>query len=85
MIVNIAALRDLVPDRARGDPAATVPDVNWGSILVVMLVTNGMLPIVFYPFSKTIWMALDLQYPSREDEVPARCRSGCLGAQGVLW
>ncbi len=38
----------------------TLPDVAWQPLLIVALVTNGILPIVFYPFSKTLWMALDL-------------------------
>jgi hypothetical protein len=28
----------------------------------VALLTNGLLPVVFYPWSKTIWMALDLYF-----------------------
>lgn len=38
----------------------TMPGVAWQPLLAVALVTNGLLPVVFYPFSKTIWMALDL-------------------------
>ena len=39
---------------------ATAPDIAWVQLLVVGLVTNGLLPVVLYPHSKTIWMALDL-------------------------
>ena len=41
---------------------ATAPDVAWQPLLVVALITNIVLPIVFYPFSKTLWMALDLYF-----------------------
>jgi hypothetical protein len=39
---------------------ATLPDVAWGPLLVVALVTNGLLPVVFYPYSKALWMVGDL-------------------------
>ena len=71
MIVNIAACEIWFIFGFVGILILTLPDVNWPAILGVMLVTNGLLPIVFYPFSKTIWMALDLHFhPSRGDEVP---------------
>ena len=48
---------------------ATMPGVDWGPLLVVALVTNGLIPVIFYPFSKTIWMAGDLYFHRyREDE-----------------
>ncbi|MEA2476712.1 MAG: hypothetical protein QOC87_911 [Actinomycetota bacterium] len=39
---------------------ATIPDIPWQPLLVIALVTNGVLPVVFYPRSKTVWMGLDL-------------------------
>ncbi len=39
---------------------ATSPGVAWGPLLIVALVTNGLLPVVFYPYSKSLWMAVDL-------------------------
>ena len=69
MIVNIAACEIWFFIGFVGILIATVPDVNWSAILAVMLVTNGLLPILFYPFSKTIWMALDLRFhPAGEGE-----------------
>lgn len=45
---------------------ATLPDVAWVPLLVVALVTNGIVPVIFYPFSKTLWMAIDLHFhPAR--------------------
>ena len=40
--------------------ALTWPDVPWMWVLVVGLVVNAALPIVFYPFSKTLFLAVDL-------------------------
>jgi hypothetical protein len=62
MIVNIAACEIWFVIGFVGILIATMPDVKWGPILAVMLITNGLLPIVFYPFSKTIWMGLDLHF-----------------------
>jgi hypothetical protein len=36
------------------------PDVRWGWLTVVVLAVNGITPIVFYPFSKTLWVAMDM-------------------------
>ena len=41
---------------------ATAPDVNWVTLLIIGLATNLIFPVVFYPFSKTIWMAFDLVF-----------------------
>jgi uncharacterized protein (DUF983 family) len=41
---------------------ATMPDVDWVALLVVALVTNAIMPVIFYPFSKTVWMAGDLYF-----------------------
>ena len=39
--------------------AATVPDIPWVTLLLAELPLMGLGPIVFYPFSKTIWVAFD--------------------------
>lgn len=38
----------------------TVPDVPVAPLLIVALAMNLVIPIVFYPFSKTIWAAVEL-------------------------
>ena len=43
--------------------AATVltwPDPPWPAITVGVVILNAAFPIVFYPWSKTLWIALDL-------------------------
>jgi uncharacterized protein (DUF983 family) len=37
----------------------TMPDVAWGPLLGVALGTNAIVPIWFYPRSKTLWVAID--------------------------
>jgi uncharacterized protein (DUF983 family) len=44
---------------------ASAPDVNWAPLLMIALATNLVFPVVFYPFSKTIWMAFDLVFMKR--------------------
>ena len=52
--------------------ASTWPEVPWNVILIVTLVFNGLFPILFYPLSKTIWVALDLAVrPLEPSEVAA--------------
>ncbi len=38
----------------------TMPEIPWQPLLAAALVTNAVLPALFYPYSKTLWMALDL-------------------------
>lgn len=47
---------------------ATLPDIPWLPLLLVALGTNLVLPILFYPYSKTTWMALDLYFDPAPDE-----------------
>ena len=50
---------------------ATWPEVPWTTVLIVTLVFNGLFPILFFPFSKTIWVALDLAVRPPESADPA--------------
>ena len=45
---------------------ATAPDIAWGPLLVLGVVMNVIVPIFFYPRSKTLWMAIDLYFHPRE-------------------
>jgi uncharacterized protein (DUF983 family) len=57
---------------------ATMPDVDWVPLLMVALITNAVVPVLFYPFSKTVWMAGDLyfhRYSEEEGAVDLRERT----------
>ncbi len=41
---------------------ATAPDVQWTTVLVVVVAANVAVPILFYPFSRTMWLAGDLAF-----------------------
>ena len=62
MIVNIAACMAWFAVLFVGTLLLTLPDVDWAPLIAVALVTNVLLPIVFYPHSKTLWMAFDLYW-----------------------
>ena len=50
----------------------TWPDVPWVTVLVVTLAVNLIVPTVFYPISKTLWLAFELSWhPLEPDEIDA--------------
>ncbi|MEA2498420.1 MAG: hypothetical protein QOH26_825 [Actinomycetota bacterium] len=68
MIVNIGACMAWFAVLFVGTIIVTLPDVEWVPLLGVALFTMGILPIVFYPHSKTIWMAFDLYWHPLRDQ-----------------
>jgi Na+(H+)/acetate symporter ActP len=56
----------------------TWPDVPWVVVLVVTVVVNTALPVIFYPVSKTTWLAMELSWhPLEDDEIAdAAARAG---------
>jgi len=44
---------------------AMAPDIDWMVLLAIGVATNLVFPVIFYPFSKTIWMAFDLVFMKR--------------------
>jgi Protein of unknown function (DUF983) len=41
------------------------PDIDWVVLLAIGVGINLVFPVLFYPFSKTIWMAVDLVFMKR--------------------
>lgn len=60
IIVNTALVEGIFAVLFVGGLVASWPEVNWPYLLAAALVTNGILPFVFFPFSKTVWVAVDL-------------------------
>ena len=60
LIMNIAFAEACFAALFAAVVLATMPDVAWAPLLGVALFTNTLLPVVFYPYSKTLWMAVDL-------------------------
>ena len=69
LIVNIAVAEAWFAALFLAVVFATAPEMAWQPLLIVALVTNGLLPVVFYPYSKSLWMTLDLYFhPERPSD-----------------
>ncbi len=42
--------------------ATTWPDVPWPAVMGVTIIANALIPVVFYPISKAIWLALEMSW-----------------------
>lgn len=62
MIVNTAVTETIFVLLFVAVLFATIPDVQWVPLLTVALATNALVPVLFYPYSKTVWMAVDLYF-----------------------
>jgi hypothetical protein len=60
MIVNIAVTEVLFGVVLIGGILLWWPDVRWGVLAIAAIAINAIVPVLFYPWSKTIWMALDV-------------------------
>lgn len=43
-----------------GGMVLTWPDVPWTALTIVTVVVNIAFPVLFHPFSRTLWLAIDL-------------------------
>jgi uncharacterized protein (DUF983 family) len=48
------------------------PDVPWTGLLIATLVVAGFTPVLFYPWSKSLWSAIELSYHRLEPEEQRR-------------
>lgn len=67
MIINTAATLFLTLAALVLGMWATWPSVPWVPLAVATVLAAGITPIVFYPLSKTLWMAFELSYHRLED------------------
>ena len=42
--------------------AITWPEVPWGVVMGITVTANAAIPVVFYPLSKTVWLALEMSW-----------------------
>jgi hypothetical protein len=60
MIVNIAVTELAFVVVLVGGIVLWWPEVPWVALTVVAVGVNAVVPVLFYPWSKTIWMAVDV-------------------------
>jgi uncharacterized protein (DUF983 family) len=70
IIVNLAVTEVLFGVFFVGGIFATAPEVQWLPLLVIGAVTNVLVPLLFFPLSKTVWVALDLYFNPPVEEPP---------------
>jgi O-antigen ligase len=44
----------------------TYPDVPWNGIWILSIVLAALMPVLFFPFARTLWLAWDLYFRPRE-------------------
>ncbi|HEX9853927.1 MAG TPA: DUF983 domain-containing protein [Acidimicrobiia bacterium] len=44
---------------------AAWPDVPWTGVLVATIVMNAVFPLLFHPFSRTLWLAIERHFYTR--------------------
>lgn len=73
MVVAIGVVQAVFGVIFVGGMLVTWPDVPWNTLLVVLLVLNGTLPFLIYPWTKTVWVGLHLAFvpPEAAEEADA--------------
>jgi hypothetical protein len=63
-----------------GGMVITWPDVPWTGLLVTTIAVNAVVPVVFYPWAKTLWTAMELSWhPLEPAEIEAAARFHAAG------
>lgn len=62
LIINMAAAIVVFLTLLVGGIAFFWPDVPWNALWVTTMIAMVIVPILFYPWSKSIWMAIELSY-----------------------
>jgi uncharacterized protein (DUF983 family) len=65
VIVNTAASMGLFLVVFLASILVMAPDIDWVVLVAIGVGINLVFPVLFYPFSKTIWMAVDLVFMKR--------------------
>lgn len=45
---------------------ATYPDVPWNEVWILSIALAALMPVLFFPFARTLWLAWDLYFRPRE-------------------
>jgi hypothetical protein len=74
MIINTVASFGLLLVVFVGGWVLFWPDVPWTGLLIATLVVGGVTPVAFYPWSKSLWSAIEMSYHRLEPDEQARAR-----------
>ena len=72
MSINTAVTEALFGVLFVGGIFATAPDIQWLPLLAIGVATNLVVPVLFFPLSKTVWVALDLYFNPPQGEPSPR-------------
>ena len=80
IMINSAATFGLFLLVFVGGMVVTWPDTPWTALLVGTILLNAIFPMVSYPFSRTIWVGLELSFhPLEPAEELAAASHGTAG------
>lgn len=72
IIMNTAGAELLFGVYFVGGLVLTWPDVPWTPMMVGGLVLMATFPVFFYPFSKTLWLAVDMLLHRMDESISPR-------------
>jgi hypothetical protein len=50
-----------------GMMVATWPDVPWTTVLITVVAVTALVPVLFHPIARTLWVALERHVRSRSE------------------
>ncbi len=62
MLINLVVTMGVFLAAFVGFMVLTWPDVPYGWLLALVVAASIVTPVVFYPYSKTLWIAADLSF-----------------------
>ncbi len=68
LIINMAVSLFVFLVTLVGGIAVTWPDPPWNVLSIATIGVMLVVPVVFYPWSKSIWMAIELSYHKLEEK-----------------
>ena len=74
VVINLAVTQGLFLALFVTLVVGTWPEVPWTTVLITLVTVNAVVPILFHPVSRTLWVALDRHVHARAhpDEETAR-------------
>lgn len=68
MALNLVVTEGLFLAVFIGMIVATWPDVPWAAVLAITVLLSIVTPVLFHPFSRTLWVAAERHYSRPGDD-----------------